>query len=215
MDEIEIRDKFKNIYKFSEEYVVENKEGLENVVKILQNLKKQKEQMIEYWKSPKETAKKTYQEIVNKEKEMVKICEEIEKNLKEKIKEYKMQLEKRLKEINEEAEKSKKERIEKELKGIEKEEGEEREKKLKEIEKIEKIGEYKPKDIGKVKGLSSQKRWQVRIIENKEVPSFYEGEEIRSINTKKILEIRKEKPEVKIPGIEFYQEEHLIIRTTK
>ena len=44
-------------------------------------------------------------------------------------------------------------------------------------------------------------------------PCFFDGIEIREINTKKLLEIRKKTPEVKIPGVEFYQDENLVIRS--
>ena len=82
------------------------------------------------------------------------------------------------------------------------------EEKIRQSEIINNLGEHKPK----FEGISFRKTWQVNVIDNKLVPTYYNGEEIRPINTKKLLELRKENPNIKIDGIEFYQSETAIVR---
>ena len=83
--------------------------------------------------------------------------------------------------------------------------------KLAEAEKLERIS--LSLDLSKNQNkISTQKRFKCRVTDNKLVPCFFDGIEIREINTKKLLEIRKKAPEVKIPGVEFYQDESVVIR---
>ena len=63
-----------------------------------------------------------------------------------------------------------------------------------------------------LKGLLFQERTKCEIVDNKLVPSFFKGLEIREVNTKKILEIKRENPEIDIPGIKFYKEKSVAIR---
>lgn len=80
---------------------------------------------------------------------------------------------------------------------------------------IENLEKYTAKVFQKQDGIITQKRWQVRITDNESVPAFFNGIEIREINTKKLSEIRKENPNVKIPGVEFYQRENIVIKNKK
>ena len=61
--------------------------------------------------------------------------------------------------------------------------------------------------------ISTQKRFKCKVTDNKLVPCFFDGIEIREINTKKLLEIKRKNSQVEIPGVEFYKEENLIIRS--
>ena len=63
-----------------------------------------------------------------------------------------------------------------------------------------------------LKGLLFQERTKCEIVNNKLVPSFFKGLEIREINTKKILEIKHKNPEINIPGIKFYKEKSVAVR---
>ena len=63
-----------------------------------------------------------------------------------------------------------------------------------------------------LKGLLFQERTKCEIVDNKLVPSFFNGLEIREVNTKKILEIKHKNPEIDIPGIKFYKEKSVAIR---
>ena len=60
--------------------------------------------------------------------------------------------------------------------------------------------------------INTQKRFKCKVTDNKLVPCFFNEVEIREVNTKKLLEIRKENPGVEIPGVKFYQDESVIIK---
>ena len=77
---------------------------------------------------------------------------------------------------------------------------------------IENLERYTEKIFKNQNGISTQKRWQVRILDNKSVPAFFGEIEIREINTKKLLEIRRQNLNVKISGVEFYQVENVLIK---
>lgn len=125
MNEMEIKKKSSDIQNFSENAVVQNRSDLEDALEMLKTIKKHKTMITDYWKEAKKSAKKTYQNIVSKERQMLDICE---------------------------------------------------------------------------------------IIDNTLVPTFFKGIELREVNTKKILEIKHENPEIDIPGIKFYKEKSVAIR---
>lgn len=216
MNELEIRRKSATIYELSQEMYIRNQDDLNDVIDILKGVKEHKNKIINYWKPAKESARKAYKEIVSKEKEMLNICDKTIQNLKREILNYKYLQEQKAMKISDEAEKYRREEVDKLLnESVEAEQnGDEETSKLKfrQAEMIENLERYTEKIFKNQNGISTQKRWQVRITDNESVPAFWGGIEIREINTKKLLEIRKENPNVKIPGVEFYQMENIAIR---
>lgn len=216
MNKIELQKQSLNIEEVSDNTGICDDESLKFTFEIIKAIRKQKERIIEYWKNAKESAKKAYQAISNKEKEMLEICENSEKLLKEKILTYKQRQEKRQKELLNQAEDSRKNQLKNilaETSELEKQgKYEEAERKSAESEKLKRIN-LSLDLFSKENKITTQKRWKCKVTDNKSVPCFFNGVEIREINTKKLLEIRKENPSIKIPGIEFYTEENLIIRS--
>ena len=216
MNELEIKEKSAVIYKLSQEMHIQNQEDLMSAIEILKGVKEHREKIINYWKMPKESARKAYKEIVAKEKEMLDICDKTMQNLKNEVLYYKSVWERKTIKISEEAEKYRQEEVNKLLdESIKAEQNGNEEvakSKLRQAEMIENLEKYTVKFFQNQNGISTQKRWQVRITDNKSVPAFFDGIEIREINTKKLLEIRKENPNIKIPGVEFYQVENILIR---
>lgn len=216
MNELEIKEKSTTIYELSQEIHIHSQENLIDVIEILRGIKEHKEKVIDYWKTAKESARKAYKEIVSKEKAMLEICDKAEKNLKNEILIYKRLREQKAIKISDEAEKYRQEEVDKLLnESIKAEQNGDKEtsrSKLRQAEMIENLEKYTAKVFQKEDGITTQKRWQVRITDNESVPVFFNGIEIREINTKKLLEIRKENPNVQIPGVEFYQMENIVIR---
>lgn len=216
MKELEIKEKSATIYELSQEIHIQNQDDLKDVIEILHGVKQHREKIIEYWKTAKKSAQKAYKEIVSKEKEMLEICNKAEMNLKNEILIYKSFREKKAIKISDEAEKYRQEEVDKllneSIKAEQNGDKETAEAKLRQAEMIENLEKYTAKVFQKQDGITTQKRWQVRITDNESVPAFWDGIEIREINTKKLLEIRKENPNVKIPGVEFYQKENIVIR---
>lgn len=216
MNKIELQKQSLNIEEVSDNVVICDHESLKFTFEIIKAIRKQKERIIEYWKNTKESAKKAYQAISNKEKEMLEICENSEKLLKEKILTYNQRQEKRQKELIDQAEDSRKNQLKNilaEASELEKQgKYKEAERKLAESEKLKRIN-LSLDLFSKENKITTQKRWKCKVTDNKSVPCFFDGIEIREINTKKLLEVRKKDPEVTIPGVEFYTEENLIIRS--
>ena len=216
MEELEIKEKSTTIYELSQEIHIHSQENLIDVIEILKGVKDHRKKITDYWKTAKETALKAYKEVARREKEMLNICDKTETNLKNEILGYKaIQEEKALKLINK-AEKYRKEEGEKllneSIKAEQDGDKETAESKLRQAEMIENLEKYTAKFFQNPDGITTQKRWKCKITDNKSIPAFFNGIEIREINIKKLLEIRKENPNVKIPGVEFYQTENIVIR---
>ena len=216
MNEIEMKKQSFDIQKVSNEIEISDSESLSIVFEILKAVKKHKENITNYWKSAKESAKKTYQNILFKEKQMINVCENSEKVLKDKILSYKQIQAIRYQKLINQAEIERKNQIKKVLSEALnlKIRGKCEESKLKfaELEKLERAKLLL--DLNKSPNkINTQKRFKCKVTDNKLVPCFFNEVEIREINTKKLLEIRKENPDIEIPGVKFYIEENLVIRS--
>lgn len=215
MNEMEIKKKSSDIQNLSENAVVQNRYDLEEALEMLKTIKKHRTMIADYWKEAKESAKKTYQNIVSKERQMLDICEKCEADLKDKILKYdtlrKSHESKLLKEADRDRMFEVQELLEEAKVFQEKGDLPKAEEKFKLAEKLAhiKIDFDKEKYL---KGLLFQERTKCEIVDNKLVPTFFEGVELREINTKKILDIKHKNPEIDIPGIKFYKEKSVAIR---
>ena len=215
MDEMEIKKRSSDIQNLSENAVVQNRNDLEDALEMLKTIKKHKTMIADYWKEAKESAKKTYQNIVSKERQMLDICERCETELKDKVLKYDMLKKSYENKLLREANRDKFVEVQKLLEEAEalqrKGDLPKAEEKFKLAKKLNnmRISFDKEKYL---KGLLFQERTKCEIVDNKLVPSFFKGLEIREVNTKKILEIKRENPEIDIPGIKFYKEKSVAIR---
>ena len=215
MNEMEIKKKSSDIQNLSENAVVQNRSDLEDALEMLKTIKKHKTMITDYWKEAKESAKKTYQNIVSKERQMLDICERCETELKDKVLKYDMLKKSYENKLLREANRDKFVEVQKLLEEAEalqrKGDLPKAEEKFKLAKKLNnmRISFDKEKYL---KGLLFQERTKCEIVDNKLVPSFFKGLEIREVNTKKILEIKRENPEIDIPGIKFYKEKSVAIR---
>ncbi|GHV25529.1 hypothetical protein FACS189465_3470 [Clostridia bacterium] len=212
---VEIQKQSLNICDVSQNISIESQDDLFKAVDFLKQIKHHKEQVIKYWEEPKKSAWQAHKAITQKEKGMLFLCEQIERNLKNQILEYKTKNQERYSELVKEAEEAKKLEIE-DLQ--------------KEADELWKSGDKqgstaKLAEAGKLANMITisnfeqkledvitQKRWKCRIVDKSVVPAFFNGTEIREINTKKLLEIHKLQPNVEIQGVEFYQEETVVIK---
>ena len=88
MNEMEIKKKSNDIRSLTENTIIKNRDNLEETLEMLKTIKKNKTMISDYWKEAKESAKKTYQNILSKERQMLDICERCEADLKDKILKY-------------------------------------------------------------------------------------------------------------------------------
>ena len=215
MNEMEIKKKSNDIRSLTENAIIKNRDNLEEALEMLKTIRKHKTMISDYWKEAKESAKKTYQNIVSKERQMLDICEKCETDLKDKILKYdtlrKSYENRLLKEANRDRMFEVQELLEEAKVFQEKGDLPRAEERFKLAEKLAhmKIDFDKEKYL---KGLLFQERTKCEIVDNKLVPSFFNGLEIREVNTKKILEIKHKNPEIDIPGIKFYKEKSVAVR---
>ena len=215
MNEMEIKKRSSDIQNLSENAVVQNRNDLEDALEMLKTIKKHKTMIADYWKEAKESAKKTYQNIVSKERQMLDICERCETELKDKVLKYDMLKKSYENKLLREANRDKFVEVQKLLEEAEtlqrKGDLPKAEEKFKLAKKLNnmKISFDKEKYL---KGLLFQERTKCEIIDNALVPTFFKGIELREVNTKKILEIKHANPEIDIPGIKFYKEKSVAIR---
>ncbi len=215
MNEVEIKKKSNDIRSLTENAIIKNRCNLEEALEMLKTIRKHKTMISDYWKEAKESAKKTYQNIVSKERQMLDICEKCETDLKDKILKYdtlrKSYENRLLKEANRDRMFEVQELLEEAKVFQEKGDLPRAEERFKLAEKLAhiKIDFDKEKYL---KGLLFQERTKCEIVDNKLVPSFFNGLEIREVNTKKILEIKHKNPEIDIPGIKFYKEKSVAVR---
>ena len=212
---MEIKKKSNDIRSLTENAIIKNRDNLEEALEMLKTIRKHKTMISDYWKEAKESAKKTYQNIVSKERQMLDICEKCETDLKDKILKYdtlrKSYENRLLKEANRDRMFEVQELLEEAKVFQEKGDLPRAEERFKLAEKLAhmKIDFDKEKYL---KGLLFQERTKCEIVDNKLVPSFFNGLEIREVNTKKILEIKHKNPEIDIPGIKFYKEKSVAVR---
>ena len=211
---MEIKKKSNDIRSLTENAIIKNRCNLEEALEMLKTIRKHKTMISDYWKEAKESAKKT-QNIVSKERQMLDICEKCETDLKDKILKYdtlrKSYENRLLKEANRDRMFEVQELLEEAKVFQEKGDLPRAEERFKLAEKLAhiKIDFDKEKYL---KGLLFQERTKCEIVDNKLVPSFFNGLEIREVNTKKILEIKHKNPEIDIPGIKFYKEKSVAVR---
>lgn len=195
---------------------IKNDKDCEKVAEIIRSIKAQRKNIKEYWRESKETSRNAYKSILAKEKEMLTVCDEAEKTLKEKIIEYKKMEEERQIKEKIRAEKLRSAEVENLLEqAIVCEESGDKisaEIKIMQAEMVSNLDSKTKSAALKINGINSQKRWKCRITDNKLVPAFFNNIEIREVSLKRILDLRKQESDIKIPGIEFYQEENIIIR---
>lgn len=202
MNEMEIKKKSCDISDLAEKTTIQSRSDLESALEMLKAIKKHKTMITDYWKEAKESAKKTYQNIVSKERQMLDICERCETELKDKVLKYDMLKKSYENKLLREANRDKFVEVQKLLEEAEalqrKGDLPKAEEKFKLAKKINnmKVSFDKEKYL---KGLLFQERMKCEIIDNALVPTFFKGIELREVNTKKILEIKRENPEAEIP----------------
>lgn len=218
-DELKMRELSKKIEVLAQEISIHGREDLKNAVQILRKIREQREKIVEYWKNAKKSAFTAYKEIVAREKEMLQICDEAENCLYGEILGYVEMQKSVARKIQRDAEKSREKDVEKLLAESEKFRlcGDEKTSEIKrqQAEKIRNLPILSEKIFCPEDGFSFRKTWHARITDEHMVPSYFEGHEVRSIDMKKLLEVRRENPKAKIPGIEFYQSESLVLKNAE
>ena len=170
MNEIEIEKQSFDIQEVADSVIVCDNDSLNFTFEMIKAIRKHKQIIIEYWKNAKESAKKAYQDISSKEKEMLEVCENSEKLLKDKILKNKQTQDEKQKKLILQAENERKNQVEEALNEAINLENqgkyEEASLKLAESEKLERIS--LALDLSKNQNIiNTQKRFKCKVTDNK------------------------------------------------
>lgn len=183
---------------------------------ILKDIKTRVKAVKDYWKGPKDAANAAHKELVAKETQMLKPLQEAEGIIKKAMLAYTTEMDRKRREAEEAARKAREEEV-KRLEAIAAKAEEQGDTDTAEI--MRDMAEEVP--IGEIevatptaKGVSVRTSWKARVTDPGIVPAYFDGYELRTINMTAINNIAKwRKGEAEIPGVEFYQDSTMSVRT--
>lgn len=184
---------------------------------ILKDIKTRVKAVKEYWKGPKEAANAAHKELVAKEAQMLKPLTEAESIIKKAMLAYTTDVERKRREAEEAARKAREAEV-KRLEAIAAKAEEQGDTDTAEVmrdmaEEVP-IGEIAAAAAPTAKGVSVRTTWKARVVDPKAVPAYFEGMELREINMTALNNIAKwRNGEAQIPGIEFYRDSTMSVRT--
>ena len=191
----------------SEEFMISTQEQYTQASEFLKSIMDAKKKVKEYWANTKKTAHDAWKNICNKENEMLNPLETAEKNIKDKIGMWeKIQKAK--------AEEQKRKLEEQRQKMIEQYKNSENEDERAMAEVMENTPVVADVAFEKAKGISSQKTYDVEIIDESKVPIYVQGMEIRPINLSAIKKLATQsKGKIQIDGVKIIEKEIIKCRT--
>ena len=166
-------------------FKIAGQEDYEQGAKYLNGIKTRAKQIAEYWKPAKEAADKAHKQLVAKEKQMLKPLQEAEAIIKKTMLDYQRAVEKARREAEAEA-------------------------RRRQEEEARRLLEQAPT----AQGTSIRKTWKAKLVDEKLVPAYFNGMELRSINMAVLNSLAKTtKGTMQIPGVTFYEDASLSVRT--
>ena len=186
-------------------------EDYENAGNALRKIKDQMKQVKDYWSGPKTKAKAAHQEIVDKEKAMLKFFTDAETIIKGNMKAYLDAVEKARREAEAEARRRQEEEAMRLVDEAAKAEANgDNQTAAVNMAMAEMVNEM-PVSSGivapKAQGISARKTWKARVINEALVPPYAMGMEIRQINMSVLNNIaRMSKGTAQISGVEFFED---------
>ena len=185
----------------------------------LKQIKSAQKKVKEYWEPLRVSAKRAYDDVLAKKKEMTEPIENAEKTLKRKMSDYTMEQQRRAREEEE--------RLRREAQA-------EIDRKLEEAAKLEEQGDAAGADFAmaeaevydqyaavvavkpqqpKISGVSTSKTWKIKSIDASKVPVFFNGVELRPVDTAAVLRlIKSSKGQISIPGVEIAEDISMSVR---
>lgn len=190
--------------------VIRNQTDYESAAEFLKSVKATAKKVKEYWEPLRISAKKTYDDVLAKKKEMVTPLESAEKILKSTMATYLSEQEKKRKAQEEALRKLAQAEVDKKLdEAAELQEqgdlvGAEYAMTEAEVYDDASVSAVVSKSVKKVKGVSTRKDWKIKSIDASKVPIDIAGIVIRPVDEKAVLKlIKSSNGTVVIPGIEY------------
>lgn len=197
---------------------VSNQQEYEDAASFLRDIKVQSNKIKDYWKGPKAKAAAAHKDIVAREKAMLQPLADAENIVKRTMSDYLSAVAKARREAEEEARRRQQEEAERLLnQAIDAEEngdGQGAAIGLAMAEMVSDMDTPSAIDQPKAAGVSTRKAWKARVTDPEKVPAYFNGMELRSINMSALNNIAKmTRGTASIPGVEFYEDATLAIRT--
>ena len=184
---------------------------------ILKDIKTRAKQVKDYWKGPKAAAQAAHKEIVAKEAQMLKLLQDAESLIKKAMQDYNADIERKRREAEEAARQAR----EAEMKRLEanaalaRQQGDDDTADiLMDMAEEVPIRLTATEAAPTAQGVSVRKTWKARVTDEKLVPAYHEGCELRQINMSALNALaRWSKGKAQIPGVEFYEASTMSVRT--
>lgn len=196
--------------------IITNNEEFEKGNNILREIKSRAKKVKEYWKGPKEAANAAHKELVAKEAQMLKPLQEAETIIKKAMLAYDAEIKRQQREAEEAARKQREEEV-KRMEALAEKAQEQGDEDTAEI--MRDMAEAVPiKQINvsapTTNGVSVRMIRKARVTDEKLVPAYFDGYELRTINMSILNSLAKmTSGDSKIPGVEFYEESIMTVRT--
>jgi len=203
--------------------IVRNAEGLtitcnedyERGNALLKDIKAKIKAVKDYWKEPKAAAQAAHKQLVAREATMLKPLETAENAIKKAMLTYTAEREKAAREAAEaarrerEAEAQRLEAIAAQAEAQGDDDTAEIMRDMAEAVPVRAVDVSAPS----VKGTSVRKVWKARVTDEKLVPAYFDGYELREINMTMLNNLARWKEgQMEIPGVEFYQDSVMSVR---
>lgn len=177
----------------------------------LRRIKEQANKVKDFWAEPKKAAQSAHKAICNKEKQMLSMFTEAETIIKGTMKVYLDAVEKARREQEEEVRRRQQEEAMRLVDEAAKAEaaGDEQTAAINMAmaEMVSDMGAVANVEAPKAAGISTRKTWKAKIVDEKAVPAYAMGMEIRKIDMSALNNIaRMSKGTAEIPGVEFVEE---------
>lgn len=177
----------------------------------LRNIKGQVKKVKDYWTGPKTKAKAAHQEIVEKEKAMLKYFADAETIIKKSMAAYLEAVERAKAEAEAEAKRRQQEEamrfVDEAAKAEEAGDAQAAAINMAMAEMVSDMTAAQGIEAPKAQGVSARKTWKARVTDAQAVPAYFGGMEIRKVDMAALNGIaRMTKGTAQIPGVEFYEE---------
>jgi len=182
---------------------------------LLKDIKTKIKAVKEYWKEPKAAAQAAHKQLVARETTMLKPLETAENAIKKAMLTYTAEREKAAREAAEaarrerDAEAQRLEAIAAQAEAQGDDDTAEIMRDMAEAVPVRAVEVSAPS----VKGTSVRKVWKARVTDEKLVPAYFDGYELREINMTMLNNLARWKEgRMEIPGVEFYQDSVMSVR---
>ena len=197
---------------------ISNDAGYKYAGELLKQVKAMQKRIVDYWEPLRVSAKKSYDAVLARKKQMLDPVDKAEKALKAEMGRYTLEQQRKAEEERRRAEEEQRRLIREEM-----------ERKLAEAASLEAQGNAQGADMAmaeaevldqievvqsvvepekpKVQGVSSQRSWSIRVSDESAVPVSIVGVVIRPVDEAAILRLVKAtKGKIEIPGVEIKEE---------